>query len=135
MISSQHWHPDFWPPKGRLSLSQQLLGNATAYPLLLLLEESQLLLVHSRGEGVDLGQLGFGAHELLHGVSGHSPLDGSVDPPHCLEHCRGGQQEATQAEWSCSPSCPYQPGSAGTSKGNGSVTLLESHSTGFKLHS
>lgn len=86
------------PRTSQLSLAQQLLGTPRAYPPLLLLEESQLLLVHSRGKGIDLGQLGFRAHELLHGVSGHSPLDGFVDPPHSLEHCRGGQQEATQAE-------------------------------------
>lgn len=32
----------------------------------------------------------------------------------------------------CHLGCPYQPGSAGTSKGNGFVMLLESHSTRFK---
>lgn len=119
----------------RTSYPSSCLGPPRAYPLLLLLEESQLLLVKSRGKGVDSGQLGFRAHELLHGVSSRSPPDGFVDPPHSLEHCRGGQQEATQAEWSRYLGCPYQLGSAGTSKGNGFVTLLESHSTRFKMHS
>lgn len=89
-----------------------------AHPSLLLLEHGQLPLVHSRGAGAHGRQPGFGAHQLRHRVSGHSPPDGSVDSAHGPEHCRGGGRRlqglaGRGLSWS-----PGELASAGASEGN-----------------
>lgn len=92
---------DGGPPPSLIPLRVLCTGVwSGAHPSPLLLERRQLLLVHSRGAGVHRRQLGFGAHQLLHGSSCPSPLDGSVDPAHGLEHCReGGRGLRRLAPW------------------------------------